>query len=55
MSNLAVIKTPTEPYRLVKEINGKYFEIDGLKNLSDALVMRLTDFRKNMKQLVAKK
>jgi len=39
MSHLAVIKTISEPYRAVKEINGKYFEIDGVKNLSDALIM----------------
>ena len=46
MSHLAVIKTASEPYRLVKEINGKYFEIEGIKDLSDALVMHLPVFRK---------
>ena len=46
MSHLAVINTGSEPYRLVKEINGKYFEIDGIKNLSQALVMHLPVFRK---------
>ena len=46
MSHLAVINTASEPYRLVKEINGKYFEIDGIKNLSQALVMHLPVFRK---------
>lgn len=46
MSHLAVIKTASEPYRLVKEINGKYFEIEGIKNLSEALVMHLPVFRK---------
>ena len=46
MSHLAVLKTATEPYRLVKEINGKYFEVDGIKNLSDALVMQFSAFRK---------
>jgi len=46
MSHLAVIKTASEPYRLVKEINGKYFEIEGVKNLSEALVMHLPVFRK---------
>ena len=46
MSHLAVINTGSEPYRLVKEINGKYFEIDGIENLSQALVMHLPVFRK---------
>jgi 2-dehydro-3-deoxy-D-arabinonate dehydratase len=46
MSHLAVINTASEPYRLVKEISGKYFEIDGIKNLSQALVMHLPAFRK---------
>ena len=46
MSHLAVLKTATEPYRLVKEINGKYFEIEGIKNLSEALVMQFSAFRK---------
>ena len=46
MSHLAVINTASEPYRLVKEINGKYFEIDGIENLSQALVMHLPVFRK---------
>jgi 2-dehydro-3-deoxy-D-arabinonate dehydratase len=46
MSHLAVIKTASEPYRLVKEISGKYFEIEGIENLSQALVMHLPAFRK---------
>jgi 2-dehydro-3-deoxy-D-arabinonate dehydratase len=46
MSHLSVIKTASEPYRLVKEISGKYFEIEGVKNLSQALVMHLPVFRK---------
>jgi len=46
MSHLAVIKTASEPYRLVKEISGKYFEIEGIENLSQALAMHLPAFRK---------
>jgi len=46
MSHLAVIKTAPEPYRLVKEISGKYFEIEGIENLSQALAMHLPAFRK---------
>jgi 2-dehydro-3-deoxy-D-arabinonate dehydratase len=46
MSHIAVIKTPTENYQLVKEINGHYFEIDGIKTLSDALKLHLSEFRK---------
>ena len=46
MSHLAVIQTPTQPYHLVKEINGKYFEIEGVKTLSDALSLHLGTFRK---------
>ena len=46
MSHLAVIKTEVEPYKLVKEISGKYFEIDGIKTLSDALKLHLAEFRK---------
>jgi 2-dehydro-3-deoxy-D-arabinonate dehydratase len=46
MSYLAVIQTPTQPYHLVKEINGKYFEIEGIKTLSDALSLHLGVFRK---------
>ena len=46
MSHLAVISTSVEPYKLVKEINGKYFEISGLNSLSDALRMKLSDLKK---------
>ena len=46
MSHLAVIQTPSNPYHLVKEINGKYFEIEKIKNLSDALSLHMADFRK---------
>ncbi len=46
MSHLAVIKTASEQYRLVKEISGKYFEIEGIENLSQALAMHLPAFRK---------
>ena len=46
MSHLAVVRTSTENYQLVKEINGKYFEIPGLKTLSDALKLNLTDLKK---------
>ena len=46
MSHLAVIQTPSNPYHLVKEINGKYFEIEKIKNLSDALSLHTADFRK---------
>ena len=46
MSHLAVITTPTQPYHLVKEINGKYFEIESIKTLSDALALHLPAFRK---------
>jgi len=46
MSHLAVIKTEAEPYQLVKEMSGKYFEIEGLKTLSDALKLHLAEFRK---------
>ena len=46
MSHLAVIQTPTQPYRLVKEINGKYFEIEGINTLSDALSLHMGAFRK---------
>jgi len=45
MSHLAVIQTPTEAYRLVKEVNGKYFEIENIKTLSDALCLHLPAFR----------
>jgi len=46
MSHLAVITTPTQPYQLVKEINGKYFEIESINTLSDALLLHLPAFRK---------
>ena len=46
MSHLAVITTPTQPYHLVKEINGKYFEIESINTLSDALALHLQAFRK---------
>jgi 2-dehydro-3-deoxy-D-arabinonate dehydratase len=46
MSHIAVIKTPTENYQLVKEINGQYFEIEGLKTLSDVLKLHISEFRK---------
>jgi 2-dehydro-3-deoxy-D-arabinonate dehydratase len=46
MSHLAVIQTQSNPYRLVKEINGKYFEIEKIKSLSDALSLHMADFRK---------
>jgi len=46
MSHLAVIQTPTQPYHLVKEINGKYFEIEGINTLSDALSLHMGAFRK---------
>ena len=46
MSHLAVIQTQSNPYHLVKEINGKYFEIEKIKNLSDALSLHMADFRK---------
>ncbi|MBM3655617.1 MAG: fumarylacetoacetate hydrolase [Actinobacteria bacterium] len=46
MSHLAVIKTSTERYQLVKEVNGKYFEIPGLRTLSSALRLGLTDLKK---------
>jgi 2-dehydro-3-deoxy-D-arabinonate dehydratase len=46
MSHLAVVQTPTEAYKLVKEINGKYFEIEGVKTLSDALSQHMGAFRK---------
>jgi 2-dehydro-3-deoxy-D-arabinonate dehydratase len=46
MSHLAVIQTANQPYKLVKEINGKYFEIEEIDSLSDALTLRLSEFRK---------
>lgn len=46
MSHLAVLQTANQPYLLVKEVNGKYFEIDKIKNLSDALSMHMAEFRK---------
>jgi len=46
MSHLAVIQTQSNPYHLVKEINGQYFEIEKIKNLSDALSLHMADFRK---------
>ena len=46
MSHLAVIQTQSNLYHLVKEINGKYFEIEKIKNLSDALSLHMADFRK---------
>ncbi len=46
MSHLAVITTPTQPHHLVKEINGKYFEIESINTLSDALALHLPAFRK---------
>ena len=46
MSHLAVIQTQSNPYHLVKEINGKYFEIEKIKSLSDALSLHMADFRK---------
>jgi 2-dehydro-3-deoxy-D-arabinonate dehydratase len=47
MSHLAVIQTQSNPYHLVKEINGKYFEIEKIKSLSDALSLHMADFRKS--------
>jgi 2-dehydro-3-deoxy-D-arabinonate dehydratase len=46
MSHLAVIQTQSHPYHLVKEINGKYFEIEKIKTLSEALSLHMADFRK---------
>ena len=46
MSHLAVIQTQSNPYHLVKEINGKYFEIEKIKTLSDALSLHMADFIK---------
>lgn len=46
MSHLAVITSTTQPYHLVKEINGKYFEIESINTLSDALALHLPAFRK---------
>jgi len=46
MSHLAVIQTQYNPYHLVKEINGKYFEIEKIKTLSEALSLHMADFRK---------
>ena len=46
MSHLAVIQSASNPYHLVKEINGKYFEIEKIKSLSDALSLHMADFRK---------
>ena len=46
MSHLAVIQSASNPYHLVKEINGKYFEIEKMKSLSDALSLHMADFRK---------
>lgn len=46
MSHLAVLQTANQPYLLVKEVNGKYFEIEKIKNLSDALSMHMAEFRK---------
>ena len=46
MSHLAVIQTQFNPYHLVKEINGKYFEIEKIKTLSEALSLHMADFRK---------
>lgn len=46
MSHLAVIQTQSNPFHLVKEINGKYFEIEKIKSLSDALSLHMADFRK---------
>ena len=46
MTHLAVIQTQSNPYHLVKEINGKYFEIEKINNLSDALSLHMADFRK---------
>ena len=47
MSHLAVIQTQSNPYHLVKEINGKYFEIEKIKTLSEALSLHMADFRKS--------
>ena len=46
MSHLAVIQTQSNPYHLVKEINCKYFEIEKIKTLSEALSLHMADFRK---------
>ena len=46
MSHLAVVQTQSESYQLVKEIAGQYFEIPGVKTLSDALKLQLSEFRK---------
>jgi 2-dehydro-3-deoxy-D-arabinonate dehydratase len=46
MSHLAVVQTQSENYQLVKEIAGQYFEIPGVKTLSDALKLQLSEFRK---------
>jgi len=42
MSHLAVITTPTQPYHLVKEINGKYFEIESInKSMVSTLKLKV--------------
>jgi len=46
MSHLAVIQTPNQPYHLVKEIGGKYFEIESISTLSDALSLQIGALRK---------
>jgi 2-dehydro-3-deoxy-D-arabinonate dehydratase len=46
LSHLAVIRTKNQPYKLVKEINGKYFAIPGLDTLSDALKLKLSELKK---------
>ena len=46
MSHLAVIQTPNQTYHLVKEIGGKYFEIESISTLSDALSLQMGAFRK---------
>jgi 2-dehydro-3-deoxy-D-arabinonate dehydratase len=46
LSYLAVVKTSHTNYQLVKSVDGKYFEINGLKTLSDALKLKLTELKK---------
>ena len=45
MTSLAVIHTPSQKYRAVKEVNGKFFLIPKISTLSDALQLTISEFK----------
>ena len=50
MSSLAVIHTPSQKYRAVKEINGKFYLIPKVTTLSDVLALQLHEFKSLFEQ-----